>query len=287
MREVLIGFDPAWTDNPRNPGAITIQRFEDGVVSDFVPPCLATFKQAQVMVAEQAASADLLLVAIDQPTIVPNLEGFRPVEKVAMSIVNALKGGVQPGRRGGSGAAMFGDDAPIWRFLDRLDAVQDPERARTADRGRFAMEVFPALALPSLVPAIWDRKRAAKYNPDVRRMFLLTDWHLVCEGLAGTAERLGLMAVSDWALAQRALGTPRKADQDRLDAALCLVIARHWRHAPRGESIVLGDAVQGYIVTPATATVRQVLAASASRRGVPIDGWRSDEAGVSIRHGGG
>jgi hypothetical protein len=42
---------------------------------------------------------------------------------------------------------MFGDDAPIWRFLKRLGAMEDPELSRTAQSGLFMIEVFPALAL--------------------------------------------------------------------------------------------------------------------------------------------
>ncbi len=274
MHEVLVGFDSAWTDNLRHPGAISVQHFENGVAGEFLQPCLATFDEAYALIERCLTSADLVVVAIDQPTIVPNLDGFRPVEKVVASVVGKLKGGVQPGRRGGGGASMFGDGAPIWRFLDRLDAVQDPERARAAGSGRFAMEVFPALALPSLIPAIWDRKRAAKYNP-VGRLFLLDDWRLVCDGLACTALDLGLSALADWAKLQRMLGKPRKADQDRLDAALCLLIARHWRHAPRERSMVLGDPIRGYIVTPASEEIRAVL--TRRRRRVPC---RSRPVGI-------
>lgn len=271
MREALVGFDSAWTDNLRNPGAIAGMVLEDGRPVAFHAPKLATFADAARFVAEIGEQADLLLVAIDQPTLVPNETGFRPVERVACAVVNRLRGGVQPGRRGGSGVSMFGDDAPIWRFLDQIDAVQDPEGARDAMRGRFAMEVFPALALPALVPALWDRKRAAKYNPAQRRNFLLTDWHLVCDGLVGTAERHGLPELADWGRRQRAIAVPRKADQDRLDSALCLLIARHWRHTPRDESMVIGDGTLGYIVTPITPETGAILSASAARRGVPVD----------------
>ena len=271
MREVLIGFDSAWTDNLRNPGAIAAAVIEDGRPTRFLPPRLATFDQARDLVLELGATADVLLVAIDQPTIVPNHEGFRPVEKVAASIVGKLKGGVQPGRRGGSGASMFGDDAPIWRFLDTIDALQDPAAARDATSGRFAMEVFPALALPSLVPAIWERKRAAKYNPAQRRTFLLTDWQIVCDGLADQADRLGLPALAAWARTHHPIALPRKADQDRLDAALCLLIARYWRQEPAEAGMVIGDEARGYIATPVIHETRTMLQAAAARHEVPVD----------------
>ena len=74
--------------------------------------------------------------------------------------------------------------------------------------------------------------------------------------------------------ATKAAGLPRKADQDRLDAALCLLIALRWRLRPRDQSVLLGDLASGYIVAPsdAPAVARIASTAVAGRFGVPIDG---------------
>ena len=79
------------------------------------------------------------LVAIDQPTIVRNLASMRPCERVVASVASRSGGGIQPANLGK--VAMFGDDAPISRFLKRLDFTDDPERARAASRGGYVMEV--------------------------------------------------------------------------------------------------------------------------------------------------
>ncbi len=147
MREVLIGFDSAWTDSSVNPGAIAASVLDDGQPAGFYPPVLANFDAAIRFIQDIARDADYVLIAIDQPTIVSNEEGCRPVDRVAASLISRLGGGVQPARRGGLGARLFGDDAPIWRLLRHIDGVQDPLRARDALGGRFVMEVFPALAL--------------------------------------------------------------------------------------------------------------------------------------------
>jgi hypothetical protein len=65
--------------------------------------------------------------------------------------------------------------------------------------------------------------------------------------------------------------TPRKADQDMLDAAICLLIAMRWRLAPRHCSTMLGDVVSGYIVAPVSAGVRACLANAARERKLPMD----------------
>lgn len=49
------------------------------------------------------------VVALDQPTIVPNEQGMRPAEKVAAALLSFTGGGVQPANR--SKKNMFGDHA--------------------------------------------------------------------------------------------------------------------------------------------------------------------------------
>lgn len=268
-RDVFIGFDSAWTDNVRNPGAITALICEGQKPTILHKPRLATFAQAGEFVQEVADGADYLLVAVDQPTVVANEEGCRPVERVAGSLISRLGGGVQPARRSGGGTVMFGDGAPIWNFLHAIDAVQDPWAARAEHRGRFVMEVFPALALPAMIPEIWMRRAAAKYNPAAKR-FRPSDWALVCEGLAACAARVGLALVARVASSMADLTSPSKADQDRLDALICLVIAVIWRHGAIADSMLLGDPTSGYIVTPVSDDTRAVLMASAATRSVPI-----------------
>ncbi len=267
---MLVGFDSAWTDNRKNPGAIAACVLEAGRCVAFHPPRLATFAEAARLVADLSGDADFLLVAIDQPTVVPNEAGARPVDRVAASLVARLRGGVQPARRGGTAAPMFGDSAPIWPFLDALCAAQDPLAARNAASGRFVMEVFPALALPALLPAIWARRQAARYNP--ARRFVASDWRLVAEGVAGLARRHHAEALADWAESAAALERPRKPDQDRLDAAICLLVALAWRHGPPAETLQIGDARTGLLATIASGEVRAVLVAAATRLGVAVDG---------------
>jgi predicted RNase H-like nuclease len=79
-REVLIGFDSAWTDSSENPGAVAAYLIE-GQRSTFCPPRLATFGDALKLIGEWTADADYVLIAIDQPTVVPNHDGARPVDR--------------------------------------------------------------------------------------------------------------------------------------------------------------------------------------------------------------
>lgn len=166
---------------------------------------------------------------------------------------------------------MFGPDAPIWQFLRRIDAVQNPPQSRSAASGRHAIEVFPALALPALKPAILQRKRAARYNPDKPKRFSLPDWRLVALATSRHAAALRLNALSEWARNLAELPKPSKTDQDCLDAAICLIVALQWRRAPRDQVTVIGDAQSGYMVSPVTPATRAILHSAATKRGVPMD----------------
>jgi predicted RNase H-like nuclease len=48
-------------------------------------------------------TCDVCVVTIDQPTMVPNPGGMRPVDKVAASLISWLGGGVQPANRSKKG----------------------------------------------------------------------------------------------------------------------------------------------------------------------------------------
>ena len=147
--DVYIGFDSAWTDNPKAPGAICAIAIKDRQPLRFYAPQFVSFNQALTFIKSVSADDGVTLIALDQPTVVPNSTGMRPVDRVAASLAGWLGGGVQPANRGRLG--MFSSSSPIWCFLNALGATfKDPEQARLATKGLYLMEVFPALALPSL-----------------------------------------------------------------------------------------------------------------------------------------
>ncbi len=273
--DVFIGFDSAWTDNPKAPGAISAVVLQAGAFARFEAPRLASFDEALAFIRKCRADSGTTLVALDQPTVVPNATSLRPVERTAATLVSWLGGGVQPSNRGRRG--MFCEASPIWRFLGALGAMEDPERARTATQGLFLVEVFPALALASLDPGFFGRLAAPRYNPDRRKTFRAGDWARVAAVAARHFRALGCIEAAAWCDDTSLIERPRKADQDRLDSALCLLIALHWRLRPRVESLMLGDLASGYMVTPASADVRTRLAGKARDYAVPMDGLLSDQ----------
>jgi predicted RNase H-like nuclease len=265
---VIFGFDSAWTDAVKAPGAICAIAFDERGQVEFHEPRLVSFADARAFIGSLRQDFSVSLVALDQPTVVPNSAGSRPVDKVAGSLVSFVGGGVQPANRGKIG--MFCDDSPVWSFLSDLNATQDPIEARTAHAGHFLIEVFPALALPAFEDDFSQRLRAPKYNPQNRKKFRLEDWRSVTRVIQTTAQGFDVSGLADWSDRMHALTQPRKADQDKLDAALCALIGLAWRAGPVSRSAMLGDLTSGYMVTPMSELTRPRLEQAAIQRGVPI-----------------
>jgi predicted RNase H-like nuclease len=259
----IIGFDSAWTGKK---GAICALILGAGHKVDFKRPEMADFDDALAYVQTQTMQHDICLVAVDQPTLVPNETGCRPVDRVAASLVSYIGGGVQPANR--SKKLLFGDAAPFWRFKDSLGARECPEKSRGSDNGLFLIEVFPALALPALNPTFSERLKGPKYNPANRR-FRLEDWQSVTETVREYARIARLDAVEAWAREVGLISSPRKADQDRLDSVLCAIVGYHWRIRPREESVMIGDLTFGYMVSPSHPEMRARLERASEKRGVP------------------
>jgi predicted RNase H-like nuclease len=141
----IIGFDSAWTDSVGARGAVCALVISERGAVRLKVPFQASFEEALEFIKSERSACDYCLVALDQPTIVPNKVGSRPVDRVAGSLIGFIGGGVQPANRLREG--MFDEHAPIWRFKKCLGAREDPEASRKAAHGIFIVEVFSALAL--------------------------------------------------------------------------------------------------------------------------------------------
>lgn len=266
MTTSIIGFDSAWTDQVKAPGAVSIIRVVEGRPAEFVPPQLSSFAQALTIIVGERRQFDRCFVALDQPTIVPNATGSRPVDKVAASLISWVGGGVQPANRSKKG--MFDDDAPVWAFKNSLGATEDPEGARDSDTGVFIAEVFPALALPSLAAEFCGRLMGPRYNPDRRKTFRIDHWNSVLSCAATVGDTLGIAGVSAWCETRRLTIPPRKEDQDLLDGVICALVGYLWLFGPRSDMMMIGDMVSGYMLTPAVGEARTRLESAAALRGI-------------------
>lgn len=266
-KTIIFGFDSAWAG--KSPGAICAISFDDDGHAAFMPPELVSFEYALQYINKLKPLFARVVVAIDQPTIIPNSSGMRPVERLAGSVLGYTGGGVQPANT--AKTDMFGPEAPIWHFKTNLGAEDDPEVARDADCGMFLIEVFPALALPGLHAPFAGRNCAPKYNPENQSKFRSSDWNAVVETVINTAQDLKLPQCVDWCEKFLAVSNPRKSDQDKLDSVICALIGYVWLSCDRSRSMLLGDLETGYILTPVSCETSGRLSKAAIEKGLPCN----------------
>jgi predicted RNase H-like nuclease len=194
---------------------------------------------------------------LDQPTIVNNARGQRPVENLVGSAISRRYGGMQPANR--SRIGMFCDAAPVWHYLDGFGRPSNP-MAGWGVTGVF--ETYPALTMIALgwtIPDSGGRPtgRLPKYNPRSKKTFFIDDWRHVCELALSEFSKRGLAETARWIADLRRMVDPRKCDQDGLDACICLLVALYL--AEGKECLMVGNMDTGYIVVPHDAKLKMEL----------------------------
>ena len=268
---LIVGFDSAWTRGKRG-GIAAVRVGSDRLPTTRAVPSAASFEEAQQLIGEWRTGCDSVLVMLDQPTVVPNAIGRRPVEHIVSSMVGTARGGVQPANRGR--LPMFGPEAPLWAFLATLGAGLDP-RPPGACR---VIETYPALALLG-----WGWERAdgelPKYNP-TRKTYRHDDWRSVCGRLRAAFAADGLLDLAAWCEEhERCAGAarPRKEDQDGIDALLCLRVGLDWRLGRR--TLMIGTPHHGLMVVPDRTDLAPRLRPRLERLELAESEWLTDLTG--------
>ena len=229
------------------------------------------YREAEVVIlkwqAERVPTATIVL--LDQPTIVKNPTGQRPVENIVGSSVSLRYGGMQPANT--AREVMFGKEAPVWPFLTRFGGPGDPLEP-IADTSVF--ETYPALAMMALGWMLPDSRAAGrlpKYNPERKKTFSISDWQYVCGLASGAFRDCSLMDIVQWINHTARNPSPRKSDQDALDACVCLLVAVYL--ADGKDSLMVGNRHTGYIVVPYDTGLRAELDARCSQTGRVPSEW--------------
>ncbi len=249
MNTLLVGFDSAWT--PGNKGAVVGAILgEDGAMQELGAPASANFPEAAALIRswQRQHAPDRTLILLDQPTIVPNSSGQRPVENLLSSPVSRRYGGVQPASTSEKKKEMFGTGAPIWPFLSEFGGITNPLETLV---GTHVLETFPVPAMIAFGWMLSDARptgRLPKYNPRPRKNFKIADWLHVCERTAHRLRAHGLHETASWLDAAALERKPRKALQDGVDSCVCLLIAAHLATGRNG--LLVGNTETGYMVLP-------------------------------------
>lgn len=209
---------------------------------------VANFDEAESVIVkwQRELHPTSTLILLDQPTIVPNPSGQRPVENIVGSPVSLRYGGMQPANT--AKTDMFGEKAPVWGFLKRFGGPSNPMEAMLGTR---VFETYPVLTILAFGWTLPDSRAAGrlpKYNPARERTFSTADWKHLCERTAGAFRGRGLMGIARWIDDSAQKTPPRKRDQDGLDACLCLLVALQL--AEHKQCLMVGDLRTGHMVVP-------------------------------------
>lgn len=248
MAILVVGFDSAWTPGKRGAIVAVLQR-DDGSLLELDGPQNVNFRDAESAIRkwqyEQSPTSTMIL--LDQPTIVSNSTGQRPVENIVSSCVSLRRGGMQPANT--SRADMFGVAAPVWAFLAKFGGAADPLSVASFEAVVF--ETYPVLAI---IAFGWLREdsrtsgRLPKYNPGRKKTFSVDDWQYLCSEASRAFRERGLVRSARWIDEVGDRDRARKPDQDKIDACLCLLVALHM--VERRVCLMVGNCQSGYIVVP-------------------------------------
>lgn len=271
MTTLLVGFDSAWT--AKNSGALVgVLLRDDGTFNELGPPRIADYGKAEAAILQWQAeqTPTVTIVLLDQPTIVNNAAGQRqrPVENVVASPVGRRRGATQSTNINRKG---FGKEAPVWPFLARFGGPADPLEPVAGTRVFETYPVLTMIALDWMLPDSRTMGRLPKYNPKCKKTFSTSDWQHVCRLVSDAFRERGLMGIVAWIDDAAGKSSPRKSDQDRLDACLCLLVALYL--AERKDCLMVGDRQTGYIVVPNGDALRAELETRCRKTGREPSQW--------------
>lgn len=270
MTMLLVGFDSAWT--PTNSGSLVgVLRADDGSFRELGSPLTVDYPKAEAQILKWQADyvPTATAIMLDQPTIVKNPAGQRPVENIVGSPVSLRSGGVQPANT--SKDDMFGAGAPVWPFLRRFGGPTDPMNLAGTT---WVLETYPVLAMIALgwtLPDSRPRGRLPKYNPTRKKTFSISDWQHVCEKASTAFREHRLPRIVEWLDGAAQSNKPSKSDQDGLDACICLLAALYLAEAR--ECMMVGDWDTGYIVVPFGESLCEELERRCDRTGRAPSEW--------------
>lgn len=270
MTTLLVGFDSAWTRTNRG-ALVGVLQLDDGRFRELGLPRIVNYHEAEAVILEWQTEHEptATLILLDQPTIVKNVDGQRPVENLVGSPIGLRYGGTQPANT--ARREMFGRDAPLWPFLTRFGGPADPLVPMVDTR---VFETYPVLAMIALDWTLPDSRKAGrlpKYNPAQKRTFLTSDWRHVCGLASGALRERGLTEISMWIDEAAGILAQHKSDQDRLDACLCLLVGAYL--AERKNCLMVGDLQTGYMVVPDSAPLRAELESRCRQTGRAPTDW--------------
>ena len=188
---------------------------------------------------------DSAIVAVDAPTIIPNLTGSRLPDKLTHKYFGRYHAGCYPANLG----LAFADRTVGFGLeLENRSFSHAPE-ITPQKLGRYQIEVFPHPAIVELfkLPLILKYKKGRILE---RRLELIKLYKYIVDVLPTFTPALNLNSHPVLFAEIPTTGKALKALEDKLDSIICAYVGAYWWFWGKERNIVLGDRANGYIVIP-------------------------------------
>lgn len=188
---------------------------------------------------------DSAIMAVDAPTIIPNLTGSRLPDKLTHKYFGRYHAGCYPANLG----LAFADRTVGFGLeLENRGFSHAPE-ITPKKLGRYQIEVFPHPAIVELfnLPLILKYKKGRILE---RRLELIKLHRYIVDVLPTFKPALNLNFHPALFAEIPTTGKALKALEDKLDSIICAYVGAYWWFWGRERNIVLGDRANGYIVIP-------------------------------------
>jgi predicted RNase H-like nuclease len=238
----FLGIDLGWQSQP---SGLCCLEWQAGKLQLLDLQRLESIADALSWVDTWAGTEEPAGIAVDAPTLIPNLTGMRLPDRLTHQYFGRYHAGCYPanlGRPFADRTVAFGLSLEERGFAHA--PTIEPQRQQ-----RYQIEVFPHPAMVHL----FQLDRILKYKKGRladRRAELLKLRQYILAVLPSLEPSL---AIAEWAIPEIPLpGAALKALEDQLDSLICAYVAAHWWYWGLDRNWVLGDRDTGYIVVPFT-----------------------------------
>lgn len=206
--------------------------------------CQQTVAEILAWVETWSKGGKTVVVAVDAPTLIPNLTGMRLPDRLAHRYFGKYDAGCYPANQGRPFAEKLIAFGLALEALGFAHAPHNPAQSV----GWFQLEVFPHPATVHLFNLErilkYKKGRLAERRPELEKLrrYQLTRLPSLTPALAIREADLPTIPTT---------GKAMKGVEDQLDSLTCAYVAAHWWYWGSDRNWILGDRDSGYIVVPA------------------------------------
>jgi predicted RNase H-like nuclease len=237
----FLGIDFGWRSQP---SGLCCLDWQEGELHLLELNRLEAIADILTWVDTSVDSEENAVIAVDAPTLIPNVTGMRLPDRLTHKYFGRYHAGCYPANL----ASPFAQRTLEMGLRLEGRGYAHAPFINPKQPGRHQIEVFPHPAIVHLFGLNqilkYKKGRLATRRAELLRLqrYILVDLPQLEPCL-----KVSLEALPDVPLNGRAL----KASEDQLDSLICAYVAAHWWYWGLERNWVLGDRSTGYIIVPA------------------------------------